>query len=83
MGSPVRKVCEALLAGGALADVLDEELPHPDLEWARSGAMALAGESDGPPLLAPAPLATAAAYPRGGGGGRHHPLAIRRFGKGV
>ncbi len=60
MGSPVRKVCEALLAGGALADVLDEELPHPDLEWARSGAMALAGESDGPPLLAPAPLATAA-----------------------
>ncbi len=60
MGSTVREVCEALLAGGALAEVLDEELPHPDLEWARSGAMALAGEPDGPPLLAPAPLATAA-----------------------
>jgi crotonobetainyl-CoA:carnitine CoA-transferase CaiB-like acyl-CoA transferase len=33
---------------------------HPDLEWARSGAMALTGFADGPPLLAPAPLAARA-----------------------
>jgi hypothetical protein len=31
-----------------------------DLEWARSGAMWLTGEADGPPALAPGPLATAA-----------------------
>ena len=33
---------------------------HPDLEWAASGAMALTGRRDGPPLLAPAPLASRA-----------------------
>ncbi|HET9063904.1 MAG TPA: CoA transferase, partial [Candidatus Binatia bacterium] len=33
---------------------------HPDLEWAASGAMALTGCVDGPPELAPAPIATAA-----------------------
>jgi hypothetical protein len=33
---------------------------HPDLEWARSGAMMLSGAADGPPLLAPAPLASRA-----------------------
>ncbi len=33
---------------------------HPDLAWARSGAMSLTGRADGPPLLAPAPLASAA-----------------------
>jgi crotonobetainyl-CoA:carnitine CoA-transferase CaiB-like acyl-CoA transferase len=33
---------------------------HPDLEWARSGAMALTGRAEGPPLLAPAPLASRA-----------------------
>lgn len=33
---------------------------HADLEWARSGAMALSGLPGGPPLLAPAPLATRA-----------------------
>jgi crotonobetainyl-CoA:carnitine CoA-transferase CaiB-like acyl-CoA transferase len=33
---------------------------HPDLEWARSGVMALTGAPDAPPLLAPAPLASAA-----------------------
>jgi hypothetical protein len=33
---------------------------HPDLEWARSGAMALSGLAEGPPLLAPAPLAARA-----------------------
>jgi hypothetical protein len=32
--------------------------PHPpDLSWARSGAMTLTGHADGPPVLAPAPLA--------------------------
>jgi crotonobetainyl-CoA:carnitine CoA-transferase CaiB-like acyl-CoA transferase len=34
---------------------------HPALEWARSGAMALTGPGDGPPLLAPGPLASCAA----------------------
>lgn len=32
----------------------------PDFAWARSGAMALTGHADGPPLLAPAPVASAA-----------------------
>jgi hypothetical protein len=32
----------------------------PDFEWAASGAMALTGFADGPPLLVPAPLASAA-----------------------
>jgi len=31
---------------------------HPALEWARSGAMELCGWPDGPPRLAPGPLAT-------------------------
>lgn len=31
--------------------------PHPALEWARSGAMALTGRPDGAPRLAPGPLA--------------------------
>jgi crotonobetainyl-CoA:carnitine CoA-transferase CaiB-like acyl-CoA transferase len=34
--------------------------PHPAIEWAGSGAMALTGHADGPPLLAPGPLATCA-----------------------
>jgi hypothetical protein len=33
---------------------------HPDLDWAASGAMALTGNASGSPLLAPAPVATAA-----------------------
>lgn len=33
---------------------------HPALNWARSGLMALTGETDGPPLLCPAPLGLAA-----------------------
>ncbi len=33
---------------------------HADLEWARSGAMALTGEAQRPPRLAPAPLASRA-----------------------
>lgn len=31
---------------------------HPDLAWARSGAMALTGHRDGPPQCCPAPLAS-------------------------
>ncbi len=34
--------------------------PHPAIEWARSGAMALTGHAEGPPLLAPGPLASCA-----------------------
>jgi hypothetical protein len=34
--------------------------PHPAIEWADSGAMALTGHANGPPLLAPGPLATCA-----------------------
>jgi len=33
---------------------------HPSITWARSGAMALTGLPDGPPLLAPGPLASCA-----------------------
>ncbi len=33
---------------------------HPALDWARSGAMALTGRADGPPQLAPGPLAACA-----------------------
>lgn len=33
---------------------------HPDLVWAASGAMPLTGRASGPPLLAPAPLASCA-----------------------
>ena len=41
---------------------IDTELHarHADLEWAASGAMALTGTPDGPPLLAPAPFAARA-----------------------
>jgi crotonobetainyl-CoA:carnitine CoA-transferase CaiB-like acyl-CoA transferase len=34
--------------------------PNPALEWARSGAMALTGRAEGPPVLAPGPLAACA-----------------------
>lgn len=33
---------------------------HPDLEWAASGAMSITGRAEGPPELAPAPVATVA-----------------------
>ncbi len=36
----------------------NDAAPHPALEWAASGAMALSGRPDGPPVLAPAALAT-------------------------
>lgn len=45
------------LEGPALSDP-SREL-HPHFEWARCGAMALSGLPEGPPLLAPAPLASA------------------------
>lgn len=34
--------------------------PHPACDWARSGAMALSGPAEGPPRLAPGPLASCA-----------------------
>ncbi len=34
--------------------------PDPSIEWARSGGMNLTGPADGPPLLAPGPLASCA-----------------------
>lgn len=46
--------------GGAVVRSPNGEEPHPAIDWARSGAMALTGHADGPPLLAPGPLATAA-----------------------
>lgn len=46
-------------AGAALGE--PESPGAVDFAWAASGAMALTGEADGPPLLAPAPLASAAA----------------------
>src|SRR5947207_10568712 len=33
---------------------------HPAIGWARSGAMALTGYRDGPPVMCPAPLASCA-----------------------
>ncbi len=47
--------------GGEVERVPGPNAPHPALEWAGSGAMALCGHADGPPLLAPGPLASAAA----------------------
>lgn len=46
--------------GGRAQRAPGEGSPHPDLAWARSGAMALTGYTDGPPLLAPGPLAACA-----------------------
>jgi hypothetical protein len=45
---------------GRSAPLRDEAPRHPALEWARSGAMELTGHCDGPPLLAPGPLASCA-----------------------
>jgi crotonobetainyl-CoA:carnitine CoA-transferase CaiB-like acyl-CoA transferase len=52
----------ALIAslGGRVTRVRGRRDPHPAVEWARSGAMALTGAADGPPLLAPGPLASCA-----------------------
>lgn len=46
--------------GGSVVRSPDASEPHPAIEWADSGAMALTGHADGPPLLAPGPLATCA-----------------------
>jgi crotonobetainyl-CoA:carnitine CoA-transferase CaiB-like acyl-CoA transferase len=46
--------------GGKVVRVPHGSEPHPAIEWAGSGAMALTGHADGPPLLAPGPLATCA-----------------------
>jgi len=52
----------ALIAslGGRVARAPGGRGAHPAVEWARSGAMALTGTADGPPLLAPGPLASCA-----------------------
>jgi hypothetical protein len=46
--------------GGTVEHVQHGSEPHPAIDWAASGAMALTGRTDGPPLLAPGPLATCA-----------------------
>ena len=46
--------------GGSVAHSANRSEPHPAIEWANSGAMALTGYAGGPPLLAPGPLATCA-----------------------
>ena len=51
MGADVRRTSSA--SGG-----IDT---HPALAWARSGAMALTGRSDGPPQMCPVPLASCVA----------------------
>jgi hypothetical protein len=46
--------------GGRMVRSRSRAEPHPAIEWADSGTMALTGHADGPPLLAPGPLATCA-----------------------
>jgi len=46
--------------GGKVVRIPQGSEPHPAIEWAESGAMALTGHADGPPLLAPGPLASCA-----------------------
>lgn len=57
--TPREPACAASRLG--LPGRLDRVGPTPALDWARSGAMALTGEPNGPPLLAPAAFATALA----------------------
>src|ERR1700744_5366224 len=57
-----RDYAHALLAGlnisaAALPECAAE---HPAMGWAQSGAMALTGHADGPPLICPVPLAACA-----------------------
>jgi crotonobetainyl-CoA:carnitine CoA-transferase CaiB-like acyl-CoA transferase len=56
-----RDLLAALGLPAAAPAAEDADGVHPDLAWARSGAMALTGEAQGPPRLAPAPLAARAA----------------------
>jgi hypothetical protein len=46
--------------GGRVARSPGDGDPHPAIEWARSGSMALTGPAEGPPRVAPGPLATCA-----------------------
>jgi len=46
--------------GSSVVRSPDGSAPHPAIEWANSGAMALTGHANGPPLLAPGPLASCA-----------------------
>ena len=59
---PAADYAAALLEslGGCVERAPGQREPHPDVEWARSGAMALSGAAGGPPLLAPGPLAACA-----------------------
>jgi hypothetical protein len=59
---PAADYAAALLdsLGGRVGRVAGERSLHPDVEWAGSGAMALTGAANGPPLLAPGPLAACA-----------------------
>ena len=58
---PSRDHARALLARLGAEAALPEGRPVPDeVRWARSGAMALTGRTDGPPCAAPGPLASAA-----------------------
>ncbi len=62
-GSGVGSDYTALLLewfGGSVLRSPNGSEPHPAIEWADSGAMALTGHANGPPLLAPGPLATCA-----------------------
>lgn len=46
--------------GGSVARSPGDHDPHPAIEWARSGSMALTGPAEGPPQVAPGPLAACA-----------------------
>lgn len=64
-GERERSVADAYAAAllepwGLTPSGSDRADPHPALDWARSGAMALCGEAAGPPRLAPGPLAACA-----------------------
>ncbi len=55
-----RALLEELGVGHLPVVERDAPIAHPDLQWARSGAMALSGQAAGAPLLVPAPLAACA-----------------------
>ena len=68
MSTPVQEIGAASAYADALLECLDARAvkahehgdEHPDVEWALSGAMALTGHPEGPPVLAPGPLASVA-----------------------
>jgi len=59
---PAADCTAALIAsvGGRVERAAGGRSRHADIEWASSGAMALTGAADGPPLLVPGPLAACA-----------------------